>query len=73
MNKENYISIIDFGSSKIRFSVFDSNLSEKFLESSNAILESDYSNHFKKINHIVKLAEKKISSHIQDHSMQLLI
>ena len=66
MNKENYISIIDFGSSKIRFSVFDSNLSEKFLESSNAILESDYSNHFKKINHIVKLAEKKISSHIQD-------
>ena len=66
MNKENYISILDFGSSKIRFSVFDSNLSEKFLESSNAILESDYSNHFKKINHIVKLAEKKISSHIQD-------
>ena len=66
MNKENYISIIDFGSSKIRFSVFDSNLNEKFLESSNAILESDYSNHFKKINHIVKLAEKKISSHIQD-------
>ena len=66
MNKENYISILDFGSSKIRFSVFDSNLNEKFLESSNAILESDYSNHFKKINHIVKLAEKKISSHIQD-------
>ena len=66
MNKENYISIIDFGSSKIRFSVFDSNLNEKFLESSDAILESDYSNHFKKINHIVKLAEKKISSHIQD-------
>jgi len=66
MNKENYISIIDFGSSTIRFSVFDSNLNEKFLESSNAILESDYSNHFKKINHIVKLAEKKISSHIQD-------
>jgi len=66
VNKENYINILDFGSSKIRFSVFDSKLNEKFLETSNTILESDYSNHFKRVNYIVKLAEKKISSHIQD-------
>lgn len=66
MNKENYINILDFGYSKIRFSVFDNNLNEKFLGSSNVILETDFSNHFKKINNIVKLAENKISRHIQD-------
>ena len=32
MNKRNYFNIIDFGSSKIRFSVFDINLNEKFSE-----------------------------------------
>lgn len=66
MNKEKYINILNFGFSKIRFSVFDSNLNERFLGSSNVILETDFSNHFKKINNIVKLAEKKISRHIQD-------
>ena len=32
MNKKNYFNIIDFGSSKIRFSVFDNKLNEKFSE-----------------------------------------
>ena len=46
MNKEKYINILNFGFSKIRFSVFDSNLNQRFLGSSNVILETDFSNHF---------------------------
>ena len=33
MIKKKYFNIIDFGSSKIRFSVFDNNFNEKFSES----------------------------------------
>ena len=33
MSESNYYNIIDFGSSKIRFTVFDNKLREKFSES----------------------------------------
>ena len=39
MNKKNYFNIIDFGSSKIRFSVFDNNLNEKFSESKKVYIQ----------------------------------
>ena len=35
MNKENFYTLIDIGSSKIRLSVFDSNLNEKFSKTEN--------------------------------------
>ncbi|MDA9726274.1 hypothetical protein N9U40_00170 [Candidatus Pelagibacter sp.] len=66
MSKENYINIIDFGSSKIRFAVFDNKLNEKFIETNEVIINENYSNHFNLINQITKKAEKKISTHIQD-------
>ncbi len=66
MNKKNYFTIIDFGSSKIRFSVFDTNLNEKFSENKNVILSEEYKDHFETIEKIVKIAEKKISYHIKD-------
>ena len=65
MNKD-YFNIIDFGSSKIRFSVFDNELNEKFLESSPVNLTNDYTNHFNIMNRIIKKSEKKISRHIED-------
>ena len=60
MSKENYINIIDFGTSKIRFAVFDNKLNEKFIETNEVIINENYSNHFNLINQITKKAEKKI-------------
>ena len=65
MNKNN-LNLIDFGTSKIRFSVFDFQLNEKFSNSKNVKKENDYSDHFFKLNSLVKKAEKEISSHIKD-------
>ena len=66
MDKEKFINFLDFGFSKIRFSVYDNHLDEKFLENRKVILDNNFSNHFKTINSVIKKAEKKISSHIQD-------
>ena len=65
MNKENFYTLIDIGSSKIRLSVFDSNLNEKFSKTEN-INNNDFFYKFDVINNIVKKAEKKISLHIKD-------
>ena len=65
MNKENFYTLIDIGSSKIRLSVFDSNLNEKFSKTEN-INNIDFFYKFDVINNIVKKAEKKISLHIKD-------
>ncbi len=66
MIKENYFTIIDFGSSKVRLSVFDSNLKEKFSDSINVIYNKENNNHFEIIERLVKIAEKKILFHIKD-------
>ncbi len=66
MSKKNFFNIIDFGSSKIRFSTFDINLNEKFSNSINVYINNDFENHFEAVNKIVKIAEKKISYHIED-------
>ena len=66
MNKENLFNLIDFGSSKIRFSVFDYNLNEKFSESRNVSTNCNYNDHFNAINEVVKKAEKLISYHVND-------
>ena len=66
MSENNYYNIIDFGSSKIRFSVFDNKLKEKFSESKITIFNNDNLSYFFEIKNIVKKAEKEISSHIED-------
>ncbi len=65
MNNNDFI-IIDFGSSKIRFSVFDFNLKKKFSESKNVKINNEYSDHFDTIKYIIRNAEKKIEDHIKD-------
>ena len=65
MNNNDF-NIIDFGSSKIRFSVFDFNLKKKFSESKNVKINNEYSDHFDTIKYIVRNAEKKIEDHIKD-------
>ena len=66
MSKENYINIIDFGSSKIRFSVFDNKLNKIFFKSNSVSINENFSNHFNIIDKNIKKAEKEISSHIKD-------
>ena len=71
MNENENINVIDFGSSKIRFTAFDKNLKEIFSKTQNVLLNDNYLKHFEEINNIVKNAEKKISSHIQDIILSL--
>ena len=66
MNRENFFNIIDFGSSNIRFSVFDQDLNEKFSEIRNLIFMDDYSKHIDVTIEMIKKAEKKNSYHIND-------
>ncbi len=66
MNKRNFFNIIDFGSSKVRFTNFDINLNEKFSDSIKVNLNADLQNHFEVVNKIIRKAEKKFSYHIED-------
>ncbi len=66
MNKGKSFNILDFGISKIRFSVFDQSFKEKYFDSKSISLENNYSNHFITIENIIKNSEKSISNHIED-------
>tara|TARA_B100000886_G_scaffold99729_1_gene66213 strand:- start:9829 stop:10995 length:1167 start_codon:yes stop_codon:yes gene_type:complete len=66
MNKNNYFNIIDFGSSKIRFATFDTNLDEKFSDSMNINYNENFQSHFEVLDKIIKKVEKKFSYHIED-------
>ena len=54
MNRGNFFNLIDFGSSRIRFSVFDYESNKKFSESRNVSINTNYTDHFKAINEVVK-------------------
>ena len=66
MSDKNYFNLIDFGSSKIRFSVYDINFDEIYADSKSILYQEDYKNHFNFVIESVKKAEKKISYHIKD-------
>ena len=66
MIKSNYYSIIDFGLSKIRVAIFDSNLNVCFSESISNKSIHNSENTFINLKDLIKKAEKKISSHIED-------
>jgi len=71
MNKNNILSILDLGSSKIRFTVFDSELKKIFSKSTIIYKNDDSKNYFQEIKKIVKIAEKEISVHIEDIILML--
>ena len=66
MNKNDFFNILDFGSSKIRFTIYDNKFKEKYFNSVSINVHKDSYDHFDIINNIIKDSEKKISSHIQD-------
>ena len=66
MTKSNFFNIIDYGLSKIRIAIFDSNLNICYSESllKKSIDKSE--NNFDILKDIIRKAEKKIASHIED-------
>ena len=71
MSKKNFINILDFGSSKIRFAVFDKDLVKQYSATQFVKYNTDYSNHLEKITSVIKQAEKSISMHIKDIILSL--
>ena len=64
MTDNKFYSIIDFGSSKVRFSVFNSKLDEEYSQS--ILVTDNYKEHFENIKKIIKKGERKISNHIEE-------
>ena len=66
MQKNNYSTIIDFGSSELRLGVFDSKSSNLFFQSMNISKNDNYDEYSKSINFLIREAENKISAHLED-------
>ncbi len=66
MIKDQYYNVIDFGSSNIRFTVFNKQLNHIFSRNIPVNFENSFTNHIDLINETVKIAEKKISLHIEN-------
>ena len=66
MTKSNFFNIIDYGLSKIRIAIFDSNLNVCYSESILKNSIDNKENNFDYLKDIIRKAEKKISSHIED-------
>ena len=71
MNKNNFINIIDFGSSKIRLTVFNNEFDIQFSQSFPNKINDKYSNTTQNLKEIIKIAEKNISSHIENVLLML--
>ena len=57
MSKKNFINILDFGSSKIRFTIFDNDLVKQYSVTQSVNYNNDYSI-ILKITSVIKQAEK---------------
>ena len=50
MNKNDFFNVLDFGSSKIRFSVYDNKFKEKYFNSVSINIHKDNDDHLNIIN-----------------------
>ncbi len=66
MRKNNYSTIVDFGSSELRLGVFDNNLSKIFFYSKSISQKNNYEEYSNSISFLIKEAENKISSHLEN-------
>ena len=66
MPKDKYSAVIDFGSSELRLAVFDEKLSKLFFQSKKILKKNIHNEYFETINLLVKKAENKISSHLEN-------
>jgi len=66
MKKNNYSTIIDFGSSELRLGVFDNKLSKLFFQSKDIYQKDNYEEYLKSTNLLIRDAENKISTHLKN-------
>ena len=66
MKKHNHLTIIDFGSNKLRLGVFDNKLSNLFFKSKKIFQKNNYEEYSKSINFLIREAENKISTHLEN-------
>ncbi len=66
MKKGHNYNILDLGSSKLRFSIFDDKSIQQYSEIKPLFNQNLYLNSNEQIVYLIKNAEKKISSHVQD-------
>ena len=66
MKKDNYSTIIDFGSSELRLGVFDNKLSKLFFQSKDIYQKDNYEEYLKSINLLIRDAENEISTHLKN-------
>jgi len=66
MKKNNYSTVVDYGSSEIRLGVFDNKFSKLFFKSKSISQKNNYEEYSKSINFLIREAEKKISTHLEN-------
>ena len=66
MNKNNFSTIIDYGSSNIRIGVFDENLTDLYISKKKNLQTNNYEENNNSIEFLIKDAEKKISNHLEN-------
>jgi len=66
MKKNNYQTIIDYGSSELRLGVFDNKFSKLFFQSKSISKKNNYEEYSKSINYLIREAENQISTHLED-------
>ncbi len=66
MKKDNYSTIIDFGSSELRLGVFDKKLYKLFFLSKPILKKKNYEEYLHLIKLLIREAENKISTHLEN-------
>ena len=66
MKKNNYSTVVDYGSSEIRLGVFDNKFSKLFFKSKSISQKNNYEEYSKSINFLIREAEKQISTHLEN-------
>ena len=66
MKKNNYQTIVDYGSSELRLGVFDNKLTKLFFQSKTVSKKNNYEEYSKSINLLIREAENQVSTHLED-------
>ena len=66
MSKDKYSSVIDFGSSEFRLGVFNENQSKLYFNTKKIIQKNNHDECFEKIKLLIRDAESKISTHLEN-------
>ncbi len=66
MKKNNYHTIIDFGKEKVRLAVYNKDSKNIFSISKEIQKKENYDEHSNSLNYLIRSAEKKISSHLNN-------